>query len=50
MLTGVTFVVAIVSGGLVSTDKPAPTIALLLHRVTLFVTVAGAAATFLLLR
>ena len=48
-LTGVFFVVAIVSGGLVSTDKPAPAIALTLHRVTPFVTIAGAAAAFLLL-
>ena len=48
--TALLFVVAIVSGGLVSTDKPAPAIALTLHRVTPFVTIAGAAATFLLLR
>jgi hypothetical protein len=47
--TAVCFVVAIISGGLVSTDKPAPPIALLLHRVTPFVTVAGAVATYILL-
>lgn len=47
--TGVCFIVAIVSGGLVSTDKPASPIALLLHRVTPFVTVAGAVATYFLL-
>ena len=46
---GVFFVIAIVSGGLVSTDKPAPAIALTLHRVTPFLTIAGAAATFFLL-
>ena len=50
VFTGVFFVVAIVSGGLASTEKPAPIIALLLHRVTPFATVAGAAVTFLLLR
>ena len=50
VFTGVFFVIAIVSGGLVSTDKPAPAIALTLHRVTPFVTIAGAAATFFLLR
>ena len=50
VLTGVFFVVAIVSGGLASTEKPAPAIALLLHRVTPVVTVACVAATFLLLR
>ena len=49
VLTGVFFVIAIISGGLASTDKPAPAIALLLHRVTPFVTIAGAAATFFLL-
>ena len=49
VFTGVFFVIAIVSGGLASTDKPAPAIALTLHRVTPFVTIAGAAATFLLL-
>ena len=43
------FVVAIISGGLVSTDKPATPITLLLHRVTPFVTVAGAVATYFLL-
>lgn len=47
--TAVFFVAAIVSGGLVSTDKPAPRIALLLHRVTPFVTVAGAVVTYILL-
>jgi hypothetical protein len=47
--TAVFFVVAIISGGLVSTDKPAPPLALLVHRVTPFVTVAGAVATSILL-
>jgi hypothetical protein len=50
VLTGVIFVVAIVSGGLASTDKPAPAIALTLHRVTPFVTIAGVSVTFFLLR
>ena len=49
VLTGVFFVVAIISGGLVSTDKPTPPIALLLHRVTPFVTVACAVVTYFLL-
>ena len=47
--TAVFFVVAIISGGLVSTDKPATPIALLLHRVTPFVTVAGTVVTYFLL-
>lgn len=50
VLTGVSFVVAIVSGGLASTDKPAPALARALHWVTPFVIIAGAAATFLLVR
>jgi hypothetical protein len=47
--TAVFFVVAIISGGLVSTHKPATPIALLLHRVTPFVTVAGTVVTYILL-
>lgn len=47
--TAVFFVVAIISGGLVSTDKPAPAVARALHWVAPFVTVAGAVATYLLL-
>lgn len=46
--TAVFFVVAIISGGLVSTDKPAPAVARALHWVAPFVTVAGAVATLLL--
>ena len=49
VLTGAFFVIAIVSGGLASTEKPAPAIALTLHRITPFVTIAGAAATFFLI-
>ncbi len=45
--TAVFFVVAIISGGLVSTDRPAPALARTLHWVTPFVTVACAVATFL---
>jgi len=45
--TGVFFVVAIISGGLVSTDKPAPALAKALHWISPFVTVACAAATFI---
>jgi hypothetical protein len=48
--TAAFFVVAIISGGLVSTDKPAPALTRALHWVTPFVTIAGAAATFLLIR
>ena len=48
--TAVFFVVAIISGGLVSTDKPAPALARALHWVTPFVIIADAAATFLLVR
>jgi hypothetical protein len=47
--TGGFFVVAIISGGLVSTDKPAPALARALHWVTPFVTIAGAAVTYFLL-
>ncbi|MFZ2357883.1 MAG: hypothetical protein WA040_00925 [Anaerolineae bacterium] len=50
MATAVFFVVAIVSGGLVSTDKPAAPLARVLHWVTPFLTVAGVVATFLLVR
>lgn len=46
--TAVLFVVAIISGGLVSTDKPAPAVARALHWVTPFVTVAGVVTTYLL--
>lgn len=45
--TAVFFVVAIITGGLVSTDKPAPALARALHWITPFATVACAAATFL---
>jgi hypothetical protein len=50
VLTGVFFVVAIVSGGFASTERPAPAIALALHRVTPFLTIACTAATFFLLK
>jgi hypothetical protein len=45
--TAVFFVAAIISGGLVSTDKPAPALAKALHWISPFVTVACAAATFI---
>ncbi len=45
--TAVFFVVAIISGGLVSTDRPAPALARALHWVTPFATIACAAATFI---
>ena len=45
--TAAFFVVAIISGGLVSTDKPAPALARALHWATPFLTVTCAAATFL---
>ena len=47
--TGVFFVAAIISGGLVSTDRPAPALARALHWATPFVTIACVAATFILL-
>ena len=47
VFTGVFFVIAIVSGGLASTDKPAPALARALHWVTPFATIACAAATFI---
>lgn len=46
--TAVFFVVAIISGGLVSADKPAPPLARALHWVTPFLTVAGAVTAILL--
>lgn len=49
LATAVFFVAAIISGGLVSTDKPAPTLARALHWVTPFLTIAGAAVTYSLL-
>jgi hypothetical protein len=48
--TAVFFVVAIISGGLVSTDKPAPALARALHWVTPFLTIASIAATYFLLK
>lgn len=45
--TSAFFVVAIISGDLVSTDKPAPALAQVLHWITPFATVACAAATFI---
>lgn len=47
--TGVFFVVAIISGGLVSTDKPAPALVRALHWATPFATIACAVATFVAL-
>ncbi len=49
LLAGVFFVTAILSGGLASTEKPTPRVALVLHRVTPFLTVVCAAATVLML-
>lgn len=50
VFTGLFLVIAIVSVGLASTERPTETIALTLHRVTLFMTIASAAATYFLLR
>ena len=47
--TAAFFVMAIISGGLVSTDKPAPALARALHWITPFATIACAAATFILI-
>lgn len=49
VLTGVFFVTAIISGGLVSIDRPTPPIVRALHWAMPFLTVAGVAATFILL-
>jgi hypothetical protein len=48
-LTVVFFVAAIISGGLVSLDRPTTPIARALHWVTPFLTIGGVAATFFLL-
>jgi len=50
VLTGVFFVTAIISGGLVSIDRPTPSIVRALHWATPFLTIAGVAATSFLLK
>ena len=49
-LTVAVFVAAIISGGVVSLDRPTSPIARALHWVTPFLTIAGIAATYFLLR
>lgn len=48
--TAVFFVIAIISGGLVSIDKPAPALVRALHWITPFATVAGVAVTFIVIQ
>lgn len=50
VLTGAFFVAAIISGGFVSIDRPTAPVARALHWVTPFLTIAGVAATFFLLK
>jgi hypothetical protein len=50
VLTVVFFVVAIISGGLVSIDRPTPPVVRALHWATPFLTIAGVAATCFLLK
>jgi hypothetical protein len=50
VLTVVFFVVAIISGGLVSIDRPTPPVVRALHWATPFLTIAGVAATYFLLK
>jgi len=49
VVTGLFFLDAIVSGGLLSTDKPMPAAILTMHRITPFLTVLSAAVTLYLL-
>jgi cytochrome b561 len=49
VLTVVFFVAAIISGGLVSLDRPTSPIARALHWMTPFLTIGGVAATYLAL-
>ena len=50
VLTVVFFVAAIISGGIVSLDRPTPPIVRALHWATPFLTIASVAATFILLK
>jgi hypothetical protein len=49
IVTGLFFLGTIVTGGLLSVDKPMPAIVLWLHRITPFLTVLSTAATLYLL-
>jgi hypothetical protein len=49
VITGLFFLGAVVSGGLLSTDKPTPVAILAMHRITPFLTVFSAALTLYLL-
>ena len=50
VFTVVFFVAAIISGGIVSLDRPTPPIVRALHWATPFLTIAGVTATFFLLK
>ena len=49
VVTGLFFLSAIISGGLLSTDKPMPAAILTIHRITPFLTVLSTAVTLYLL-
>ena len=49
VITGFLFLLAIVSGGLVSIEKPAPAAILIVHRVTPFLAVLATVATIYLM-
>ena len=49
VVTGLLFLVTIISGGLLSTSKPMPTAILIMHRITPFLTVLSTAVTLYLL-
>ncbi len=49
VVTGLLFLGAIITGGLLSTDKPMPTAIQRLHQITPYLTVLSAAATLYLL-
>lgn len=49
VVTGFLFLLAIVSGGLVSIEKPAPAAILIVHRVTPFLAVLATVATICLM-
>jgi len=48
-ITGLFFLVALITGGLLSAAKPMPTIVLTIHRITPFLTVLSTAVTLYLL-
>jgi len=50
VVTGLFFLDAVVSGGLLSIDKPMPAAILTMHRITPFLTVLSAAVTLFLLQ